>query len=91
MDMINDFNRGVCIEKEGVETAKSIIECTNGILLELENELNAIDAAIFSPKVNNGNMTGEPKNECLLAIIGSQREQAEKLLRTARHIRDGLW
>lgn len=72
------------------ETAKSILECIDGILNELSNELRRIDTSINStgPVVEG---PSEHPDECLLATLCRQRETAERLLKTAVHIREGLW
>ena len=67
-----------------------ILENMDAILNEMENQLGLIDAAIYSPKPKNGEVK-EPMDECMLATLNRQRNKAEAILKTAIHIREGLW
>lgn len=71
------------------ETAKSILENMDAILNELSAELRRIENAIYGPKPLE-----DPKDhpdECMLETLNRQRNTAEQLLKTAVHIREGLW
>lgn len=89
MEMDYTYNKVMEIN-EPRETAKSILEYTDNILKELANELGRIDGAINStgPVVEG---ISEHPDECLLATLCRQRETVERLLKTAVHIREGLW
>lgn len=89
-----NFENLACTEqsetKTPIEPAKAILENMDVILNELGNELKRIDDAIYSPgKVECD--VNEPRDECLLGTLCRQRNAAESLLKTAVHIREGLW
>lgn len=73
-----------------ITPAKAILEDMDAILKELGNELRQIEDAIYSPS-NDGRDPNEPQDNSLLQTLGRQRNLAENLLKTAAHIRDGLW
>ena len=84
-------NYGECVDTEAKpETAKSILEHTDAILNELKNQLSSIESAIYSPKPKNEDGR-EPMDECILGTLNRQRNKAEEILKTAIHIREGLW
>ena len=72
------------------ENAKSILENMDAILNELQSQLSAIESAIFSPKPSNKDGR-DPMDECMLGTLNRQRSKAEEILKTAIHIREGLW
>lgn len=88
-----DFNNAMIPTENAanpeIEPAKVILENTDAILKALSGELARIEEAIFSPKPCKE--TKEPADECLLGTLNRQRNVAEELLRTAVHIREGLW
>ena len=71
------------------ETAKSILENMDAILKELSEELRRIDDAIYAPSPLED--AKDASDECLLETLNRQRNMAGRLLKTAVHIRDGLW
>lgn len=90
--MLN-FDNAMCemkCEPPRPENAKSILENMDAILNELRNQLNSIESAIFSPKPNKEDGR-EPMDECMLGTLNRQRNKAEEILKTAIHIREGLW
>lgn len=75
---------------ERKESAKSIMENMDEILNELENHLSSIEAAVFGPELRE-NDGREPQDDCMLSLLNRQRNKAERLLKIAVHIREGLW
>lgn len=71
------------------ETAKSILENMDAILKELSAELRRIDDAIYAPTPLED--AKETADDCMLDTLNRQRNMAEQLLKTAVHIREGLW
>lgn len=71
------------------ETAKSILENMDAILTELSGELHRIDDAINKPSPLEDRK--EPSDETMLETLNRQRNIADSLLKTAIHIREGLW
>ena len=87
---MDKFN-AVCENREPMpENAKSILENMDAILNELQSQLSSIESAIFSPKPSNKDGR-EPMDECMLGTLNRQRNKAEEILKTAIHIREGLW
>lgn len=90
---MNDY---ICKLPEGtpdspkIEPVKVILEDIDSILKELGNELDRIDEAIYSPGLKE-NAVSDPMNECMLGALNRQRSVAKNLLKTAVHIREGLW
>lgn len=82
------MNEPSCVVKQ--ESAKVILTNTDEILRELENQLEAIESAIFSPSPKDSDGR-DPQDECMLTILNIQRNMAERLLKIAVHIREGLW
>ena len=72
------------------ETAKMIFENMDAILDELSGQINSIEAAVYGKKLKNEDAR-EPADECILGTLNRQRNMAEQLLKTAVHIREGLW
>ena len=84
-------NSAECVNTEPKpETAKSILEHMDVLLNELKNQLSYIESAIYSPKPKNEDGR-EPMDECMLGTLNRQRNKAEEILKTAIHIREGLW
>lgn len=78
-------------EKEiKAEPVKSILDSTDAILTELGNVLRQIEEAIYSPRTD-GTAENMPHDECLLDTLNRQRNTAKELLKTAMHIKEGLW
>lgn len=89
--IMNTINPPVCDANDvRLEPVKTILENMDAILKELGAELRRIDDAIYSPE-NDGCDVTEPRDECLLGTLNRQRDLAASLLRTAVHIREGLW
>lgn len=82
------MNEPPCVVKQ--ESAKVILANTDEILRELENQLEAIESSIFSPSLKDSDGR-DPQDECMLATLNRQRNAAERLLKIAVHIREGLW
>ena len=71
------------------ETAKSLLENMDAILKELSAELRRIEGAIYAPMPLED--AKDASDECMLETLKRQRNMAGQLLKTAVHIREGLW
>lgn len=83
-------SNGVEVPVNKQETAKMIFENMDAIFTELSCQINLIEAAVYGQKLKNEDAR-EPADECILGTLNRQRNMAEQLLKTAVHIREGLW
>lgn len=74
------------------ETAKTLLDKTNSILIETLTELKSIDNAISGqrPDVKEPPISGNSE-ECLLTTLREQNRLSAEILEIARHIKGGLW
>lgn len=74
------------------ETAKTLLDKTNSILIETLTELKAIDNAISGqrPDVKEPPISSTSE-ECLLTTLREQNCLSAEILEVARHIKGGLW
>lgn len=73
------------------ETAMEIIENIAAILNETKNQVDLIDMAIYGNRVEETTTNEMPPKPPILVILEQQREIAEDILKSAVHIREGLW
>lgn len=73
-----------------VETAKDILNNTDAILQNLEDEVTRINDALYGRKERPTEMK-EPQDLSMLATLRRQRDWAEQLLKGVCHIREALW
>ena len=91
-----NFENVTCDEPSGpakAEPAALIMEDMDVIIKELGKELSEIDDAIYSPSNANSMRVVDDTQAngfCLLGALNRQRYTAQRLLDTARHIREGL-
>lgn len=85
-------NRESVISDEPRETAIDIMSNLSGILTEIKNQVDLIDAAIYGKRVEDAIASDEkPQRPPMLMILRQQRDFAESILKSIVHIREGLW
>ena len=89
--MYNFENAKIEVTEKGgsLEPAKAMLENTDALLKELASELDHIEFAIFGKE--RPMETKETCDTSMLETLNRQKNVAETCLRTAIHIREGLW
>lgn len=97
MESYNNCNTTTCSPMPMVkqeENVKMLLEDLNGILQEIYYQLDLIDDAIHGNKLDSTTSDSNnivPSALPMLADIREKKFLAEKILKIAVHIKEGLW
>lgn len=93
MSTVYGGNEPICCEDRSTETARDILLILESILMEIKNQVDLIDSAIYGKGLEEATTIAnkEPSMPPMLTLLSLQRDSAEDILKRIMHIREGLW
>jgi len=89
--MLNYENATAIVPENKKESAKCIIQDLDGTMKEIQDILWLIRDSIIGPLPAETSKGSAPVEECMIDTLQSLRNEAQRILKTALAIREGLW